>query len=41
MYYIKCDIFVFKVNLYSFKKEKFLKNVKKIYNMVNFFIVNI
>lgn len=25
MYYIKCDIFVFKVNLYSFKKEKFKK----------------
>lgn len=41
MHYIKRDIFVFKVNLHSFKKEKSLKNAKKTQNMVNFFIVNV
>lgn len=41
MHYIKRDIFVFKVNLHSFKKEKSLKNTKKTENMVNFFIVNV
>lgn len=41
MLYIKRDIFVFKVNLHSFKKEKSLKNAKKTENMVNFFIVNV
>lgn len=41
MHYIKRDIFVFKVNLHSFKKEQSLKNAKKTQNMVNFFIVNV
>lgn len=41
MLYIKRDIFVFKVNLHSFKKEKSLENAKKTQNMVNFFIVNV
>lgn len=41
MHYIKRDIFVFKVNLHSFKKEKSFKNAKKTQNMVNFFIVNV
>lgn len=40
MHYIKRDIFVFKVNLHSFKKEK-SKNAKTTQNMVNFFIVNV
>lgn len=41
MHYIKRDIFVFKVNLHSFKKEKSKKNAKTTQNMVNFFIVNV
>lgn len=41
MHYIKRDIFVFKDNLHSFKKEKSLKNAKKTQNMVNFFIANV